>query len=152
MKGSYKAHKCRLNFRKPMNIHPWKDVFLTCQAISTMGNFLHKNSCYGLPCTRKRVFCYFKNKTREYLAQLEMKHNLVKFKYDSFHFQEDYCCLEHRILNMKTARNNILINFVVTSKGYLVVYVYGLSLIQLELCIRFSFSVLNFGSILFRLR
>ena len=80
LKDPYKAHKVRLNFRKPMNIYPWKDVFLTCQAISTMGNFLHKNSCYGLPCTRKRVFCYFKNKTREYLAQLEMKHNLVKLK------------------------------------------------------------------------
>ena len=56
LKDPYKAHKVRLNFRKPMNIYPWKDVFLTCQAISTMGNFLHKNSCYGLPCTRKRVF------------------------------------------------------------------------------------------------
>ena len=51
---------------------------------------------------------------------------------DSFLFHEDYCCLEHRILNMKTTRNNILMNFVVRSKGYLVVYAYELSLIFLS--------------------
>ena len=77
----------------------------------------------------------------------------------SFLFQEDYCCLEHRILNMKTAlvplalvlwfvctcafakpfpkivpiaKLDILMNFVVKSKGYLVVYAYGLSLIFLS--------------------
>jgi hypothetical protein len=110
-----------------------------------------------LPCTRKRVFCYFKNKTREYLAQLEMKYNLVKFKFDTyliiFLFRKIIVVwsIEY-LLNMKTARNNIVMNFVVKSKGYLVVYVYGLSLIQLDLCIKLSFSVLNFGSLLFRLR
>ena len=39
----------------------------------------------GCHAQGKEFFCYFKNKTRKYLAQLEMKHNLVKFKlYDTY--------------------------------------------------------------------
>ena len=55
--------------------------------------FYIRTAVTGCHAQGKEFFCYFKNKTREYLAQLEMKHNLVKFKLydtDSFLFQEDY--------------------------------------------------------------